>query len=428
MAGSRRGFTLIELLVVMVIIALLVGLLLPALGRAREEARKTQCRSNLRQIGLAMNIYVNDNKGWIPPSYGNAPGGTTAGGEATMNKMTTGWWEGDKERGAREGYAGQWYLTWRINRDTNEDPFKVSWGDWPAEYYYDQVAGQPGGGGVPTGLGLLLAGGYLTQAGGSVLDCPSRTIDMDADLPGCLWTNSKFANRTDANKRLKNATVMSNYAPFLTTGGKSFWNDVGAGNQFSYSYFMDEAFQGGSTPYIFNWMPRYANPASNDFVSGIPGYPVNICMTYKLGANYVLPPHVVTGGLCSMVGSYSLRLDGENRWTFNAWKLDEIAGKAIASDAIWNFFGRHNQVYASASGSYTYGTADGQNPQFWISNHDRSYNILFTDGSVKTFSDAAMALYKRCAQQRITNTGYPMPSWVMAEMWENYFDPLYAQD
>ena len=67
---AKRGFTLIELLVVMVIIALLVGLLLPALGRAKEEARKTQCRSNLRQIGLATTMYTNDNKGWTPVVYG----------------------------------------------------------------------------------------------------------------------------------------------------------------------------------------------------------------------------------------------------------------------------------------------------------------------------------------------------------------------
>ena len=420
---KSKGFTLIELLVVMVIIALLVGLLLPALGRAREEARKTQCRSNLRQIGLAANIYANDNKGWIPPAYGNAPGGTTTGGDVTGTKMTTGWLRANNEQGTRESYAGQWYLTW-INRDTNEDPFKVSYNDWPAEYYYDQRAGEPGGGGVPTGLGLLLAGGYLTQAGASVLDCPSRTMDMDADLPGSTWSYSEWPDRKSANTRLKNATIMSDVSPFLTTGGKSFWNYVSAQNQFSYPS-MDEAFQSGVSPW--SWRTRNS---SNDYVSPFnEGYPPSICSYHSLGStSYTAAPIAVNHGLCTMVGSYSLRLDGENRWTFNAWKLDEIAGKAIASDAIWNFFGRHNQVYASASGSYTYGTADGQNPQFWISNHDRSYNILFTDGSVKTFSDAGMALYKRCARQRITNTGYPMPSWVMAELWENYFDPMYAQD
>jgi len=64
------AFTLIELLVVMVIIALLIGLLLPALARAKEEARKTQCRSNLRQMGLALEMHANDNSGRTPAMYG----------------------------------------------------------------------------------------------------------------------------------------------------------------------------------------------------------------------------------------------------------------------------------------------------------------------------------------------------------------------
>ncbi|MEK6258296.1 MAG: DUF1559 domain-containing protein [Planctomycetota bacterium] len=73
---SRRAFTLIELLVVIAIIAVLIALLLPAVQQARESARRTQCKNNLKQIGLAIHNYL-DTHSVFPfgkgPSYAGAP-------------------------------------------------------------------------------------------------------------------------------------------------------------------------------------------------------------------------------------------------------------------------------------------------------------------------------------------------------------------
>ncbi len=66
MRGKRQGFTLIELLVVIAIIAVLISLLLPAVQAAREAARRSQCRNNLKQIGLAEHNYHDVNNGFTP--------------------------------------------------------------------------------------------------------------------------------------------------------------------------------------------------------------------------------------------------------------------------------------------------------------------------------------------------------------------------
>ncbi|MFH0964450.1 MAG: DUF1559 domain-containing protein [Planctomycetota bacterium] len=412
------GFTLTELLVVMVIIALLVALLLPALGRAREEARKTQCRSNLRQLGMAMTLYVNDNSGWTPAVY--AWGVDLASGRRRLVQTTT----AQDYRGS-DAESAQWYLRPRITyyapsvyHDYDDETLYAADGVTPISFPHTCSMGR--GGGIPTGLGLLLSGGYLTQKGSSVLDCPSRHLpDPSVGFPEFtyLGTTYKVLPWTNEQTRFKPTAV------FFTTGGSVHW---------------------GSADDDWNMVVVGGYASTYDVSSGAPWW--DYVSWYP---NSMLEGHANCNPVfdrkgrddpCGLVGSYQVRPDRTFEYSHESYPIDEISGKGVASDSIWGFFHLWGDGYKDRGAirvdpdgvnhkeGFDFSDPNHLTKSMWSSNHDMSYNVLFTDGAVKTFSDAGASLFKAVVNEKVRNLGGPICPEFEAKLFELYFDPLYAQD
>jgi prepilin-type N-terminal cleavage/methylation domain-containing protein len=134
---SKTGFTLIELLVVIAIIAILAGLLLPALAKSKIKAQRISCMSNLKQVALAVTMYKDDNQGRMPSAltYGAIPGNYTSCANLYYQTLTYGgvakslnagnhrafWCPGDLKRKpslvatAETSYTYRWVIFWNTS-------------------------------------------------------------------------------------------------------------------------------------------------------------------------------------------------------------------------------------------------------------------------------------------------------------------------